>query len=129
MIKLIIAYILTFYLAPTIGGIVGLIMISIFFGLTSLVSLSASMIPIPFLLLIRGTISFVVGFASVWFAAIVFSWFDLQPTLLMVIIIGLGFLFNDLKRLSHASEAVILSEKAGTVGDLLGVIIGGFYFL
>lgn len=120
MIKIIFAYIIVFFLAPMIGSIVGLM----FLFLLPLISKIRISIP-----LFRGAISVVIGFVSVWFATMVFSWFGIEPTLLMVIILGLGFGFNDFRRISHASETIISSEIAGAVGDFLGIVIGGIYFL
>ena len=120
MIKFIFAYIIAFFLAPMIGSIVGIM----FLFLLPLISKIG--IPIPFF---RGAISVVIGFVSVLFATMVFSWFGIQPTLLMVIILGVGFCLNDFRRISHASETIKSNEIAGAVGDLLGIVLGGIYFL
>ena len=56
MIKLIFAYIISFLLAPTIGGIAGIL----FLPLLPLITKVG--VPIP---LFRGTISVVIGFVSV----------------------------------------------------------------
>jgi len=120
MIKVILAYIISFLLAPMIGSIAGIL----FLPLLPLISKIGT--PLP---LFRGAASVVIGFVSVWFATIVFSWLGIQPTLLMVIMLGLGFGFNDFRRISHASEAIMSNEAAGAIGDLLGIIVGGIYFL
>jgi len=118
MIKLILAYVIAFLLSPTIGAIAGLLFLPLVFLIDK--------IGVPFYLF-RGATSVVIGFVTVWFATIVFSWFAFQPTLLMVVIIGFGL--NDFRRISHSSEAIVSSEIAAAVGDLLGVVVGGIYFL
>ena len=74
----------------------------------------------------------VVGFVSVWFGSMVFSWFGLSPTVLMVIIIGVGFLMNDLNRLRKFASAPpehFQIELAGAIGSLVGVGVSGIYLL
>ena len=61
-----------------------------------------------------------------------FSMFGLRPTVLMVIIIGVGFLMNHLNRLrkvTSASPEHFQIELAGTVGSLVGVVVSGIYLL
>ena len=120
MIELILAYVIAFLLSPTIGAIAGLLFLPLVFLIDK--------IGIPFSLF-RGVTSVVIGFVTVWFATIVFSWFAFQPTLLMVVILGFGFVSNDYRRISHSSEANVSSEIAAAVGNLLGVVVGGVYFL
>jgi hypothetical protein len=118
MIKLIFAYILAFFLGPFIGGTVGLVTLPLFL-LISKVN--------PYFIFMLSRI--VIGLVSVWVAAIVFLLFGFQLTLLMVILLGFGFIRNDFNRISHAPEAVLQHEVVGVIGDLLGIVIGGIYFL
>lgn len=118
MIKLILAYILAFFLSPFVGGTVGIVSLPVF--------LLISKVNPSFIFMLS---RIVIGFVSVWFASIVFSWLDFQLTLLMVILLGFGFIRNDFNRISHATETVLQHEVVGIVGDLLGIIIGGIYFL
>lgn len=131
MIKSIFAYISVFLLAPTLGGLAGLLLTFLSFPLMAKLK---TLIP-----LLGGAISIVIGFVSVWVGAVVFSWFNKQPTLLMIIVLGVGFGFNDFRRILHtiplgdsagrAGRLVFLNEISGTIGNLLGIIAGGIYFL
>ncbi len=126
MIKLILAYILAFFLAITLGGLVGIME----FPLAFLCSKNAKNgVSTPCYLLTWGTTTFVIGFVYVWIATVVFSWFGFQLTLLMVIILGFGAVNNDFYQISHAPEARLPHEVAGAVGELFGIVIGGIYFL
>lgn len=132
MIKEIFAYIIAFFLSPTIAGFMlilvaplGLLIIKVFKFLDD---------NAHFKQLFIGLNWFVVGFANVWVAAFIFSWFDVQPTLLLVIILGLSLMNNGLNRVSRAQasgvyDVIILSEKVGVVSGLLGIVVGGIYIL
>lgn len=73
--------------------------------------------------------SAVIGFLAVWFGKSIFSWFTLRPTILMVIIIGIGFLLISLNRLRATTQERFPLELLFAIGELVGVIIGGIYFL
>jgi len=71
----------------------------------------------------------IIGFATVWVGSIIFSWFGSEPTFLMVIMLAFGFSLNNFNRLKHSTKEQFPLELSSSIGDILGVIGGGFYFL
>lgn len=120
---MIFAYVIAFFLAPTVGIGLGFILYYILAYLRYLFK-----IPAP---LLRVIVSIIMGFVTIWTARFIFAWFNVHLTLLMVIILGLEFVFYDFReiiRISSWSEMRQI-KIAGAFGDLLGIIIGGIYFL
>ena len=70
------------------------------------------------------------GFVSVWFGAIIFSLFGLQPVSLTVFLIGIVFFINYLIVYDFKDTGPILYNATllGAVGSLFGVVIGGLCF-
>ena len=71
------------------------------------------------------------GFLSIWLGTIVFRIFDLQPTSLMVQLIGLFYFFNFFIGffIKNESSDISKTKLLGGIGCLSGVIIGGIYLL
>jgi hypothetical protein len=78
---------------------------------------------------LRGVISIIIGFIAVWIGTLIFILFHTEPTILMVIILGLGFGINSYRRISHSKNEIIRGEIIGGLGSLIGIILGGIYFL
>ncbi len=137
MFKSLVAYLFVFFLAPTVGSLVGLAIFLIPVFSARLGSDEADTVPRAGLssflrrhaLSFRGAISAIGAFVAVWFGTVVFSWFDVRPSASMVIMLGLGYTLNDLRRIRHSPPSVLGMELAGGVGDLLGVIAGGIYLI
>lgn len=71
----------------------------------------------------------IMGVITVWFGTIVFSWFGLKSTILMVIILGIGSLLNSLNRLKATTQEQFLIELSSSASELVGIMIGGIFFL
>ena len=97
-----------------------------------------------FLFLLNGTL----GVLTVWWSVIVFGWFDVEPTILYIMILGLYVINNDRKRLlrayrwiEHESDIAKITatefnpsknlkfEYSNTFGDISGLVLGGVIFL
>ncbi|MFH0813437.1 MAG: hypothetical protein V2A69_11460 [Pseudomonadota bacterium] len=114
--KTVFAYLIVFFLGPLIGSIAGVILMPLFLPLSRVLKY----FPIG---------NFVIGFATVWLSSIIFHWFGIKPTLLMIITLGVGFAFNSFNRLKHANEEQFPIELSFSIGEIAGVVIGGFYIL
>lgn len=65
--------------------------------------------------------------ATVWIGSLVFRLFGLTPTVLMVILIGIGILMTDLRALKHPPiQGIAASQYVRLFASLLGVVIGAF---
>ena len=69
----------------------------------------------------------------VWFAILIFSWLDRTPSIFVVIILAVGVILNDYRRIRSSAasplEGQFLYELSSGIGNLLGVIVGAIYFL
>jgi hypothetical protein len=102
------AYAITFFIAPTIGTLMAIplmpIQLKIFRGLP--------------------VINFFIGLITVWLGTLIFSWFGLKPTILMVIVLSGGFILNSLREI-----VVIPKEWLFLIVELAGVTTGAFFFV
>lgn len=114
--KIFLAYLVVFFLGPLVGSLAGVVLMPVLLPLSRVLKY----FPIG---------SFIIGFATVWVGSIIFHWFGLKPTLLMVIILGVGFALNSFNRLNHSNETQFPLELSSSIGEIAGVIGGGFYIL
>lgn len=114
--KTFLAYLVVFFLGPLVGGIAGIILMPVLLPLSQIFKY----FPIG---------NFIIGFVAVWVSSVIFRWFGLEPALLMVIILGVGFTLNSLNRLKHSNEEQFSLELSSSIGEIVGVIGGGFYIL
>lgn len=114
--KIFLAYLVVFFLGPLVGSLAGIILMPILLPLSRVLKY----FPIG---------NFIIGFATVWVSSVIFHWFGSKPTLLMVIILGVGFTFNSFNRLKHSNEEQFSLELSSSIGEILGVVGGGFYIL
>ncbi len=102
------AYIITFFLAPTIGTLMAIplmpIQLKIFKG-----------IPV---------INFGIGLITVWLGTLIFSLFGLRATILMVIILSFGFIINSLREIGVLPKAWLF-----LIVELAGVATGALFFV
>jgi hypothetical protein len=115
-VKTFFAYLIVIFLGPLIGGIAGVILMPLLLPLNRILKY----FPIG---------NFIIGFATVWMSSIIFYWFGMKPTLLMVIILGVGFALNSINRLSRTNKEQFPLELSFSIGEIAGVVIGGFYIL
>ena len=66
-------------------------------------------------------INFCIGLVTVWLGTMIFSWFSLNPTILMVMVLAIGFIMNSLRELRILPKAWLL-----LIGELAGVATGAF---
>lgn len=104
------AYIITFFVAPLIGGLASIFLIFID-------SLFKMKIPIS------GIVGMII---AVWVGRWIFSMFGLPPTIGIALILGLGSITNSINRLRKRAD---YNEISSSIGELVGIIIGTFIFL
>jgi hypothetical protein len=75
--------------------------------------------------------SFVVAILAVWLGAFVFGLFNIRSLWSMVLVLLLGFIFNDFRRLRlSAFVGEPLTRNVGhLIGDVLGIGAGTLLFL
>ena len=111
---IVLAYVLAFFLAPTIASVVGFVTLPLFAAVTK----RAGVI----LFLIRTLIAIATGAAAVLASSLIFRLFGLRLTFLMVCILFLAYLANDYRRLRHTETGPLVRMRIGDlVGDLLGI--------
>lgn len=122
MIK-ILAYLIAFLLSPTVAGLAGLVVLPIVLPILLCIRKIK-----PLVAVVTFIIGVIVGFIAIWFASVVFGWFGLQPTIMMAVILAIGFLLNTLRRIDYMRKEIASDEAISGLGELLGIIIGTIYF-
>jgi hypothetical protein len=106
--KSFLAYAITFFLAPTLGTLIAIpfmpIQLKLFKG-----------IPL---------VNFCIGLLTVWLGTVILSWFGLKPTILMIIVLYIGFIINSLRELWVLPKAWLF-----LIVELAGVATGAFLFV
>ena len=112
-----VAYVLLFLIGPSVGAIGSVLLMPLSIAIGRIIS--------PF---VAGQVVGVgQGFATAWFGKIFLVWFGITAGWLMVIILGIGFLFNDLKRIQTRVNTAI--ELGYLFGDISGLIMAWFIIL
>ena len=114
--KLVLAYLLTFFLAPTMGALASLITLPLIPAMKSNLALGV-------LCLAAGVGDTIL---AVWFGVKLFFWLDQTPTLVMVIVLGSGYALNGLNRILRRQTPY---EFGWLIGNLSGLVIGASILL
>ncbi len=123
------AYIIAIFISPIIGILATIVLFPI--ALTS--SKLKDRVRLESFHLIEQGVFIVFGFLttfiSVWFSSKMFVLFDLKPTLLMVILIGISFVWHQWREIYKYEGQRAEIEMADLWGGVIGIILGGVYFL
>lgn len=115
--KYLIAYSLLFVIAPMVGAIGSVLLMPLSIAIGRVLS--------PF---IAGQVIGVgQSYATAWFGKIFLGWFGIAAGWIMVFILAVGFLLNDLNRISTRKNTSI--EFGYLFGDISGLLIAGFTLL
>ena len=114
----IIAYVISFFVAPIVSSLAGLV----FSPLVAFFPRSLSFLPII-------VIFAIMGFAAIGIGQFIFSLLGLQATWILVLVMGIAYLFNNANRLRNAGEHQFYLELFMGASELLGLVAGGFYWI
>jgi hypothetical protein len=115
--KIAIAYVLLLILGPTVGGLGSLVLAPV------VVAISRKGYSF-----IGGAVTGVAeGVLTAWFGTILFGWFGLTASWVMLLVLGVGSLLNDLYRL--ATRGATRLEFGFLVGGIGGLVLAGFVLL
>jgi hypothetical protein len=131
MIKSILAYFITFFIAPLLASVPVLILLPILALSAKLIDTERSHRVWALYVDILGFIVWMfMGFLSTYVGSAIFSLFGKEPTILMLVMLVIGISINQLRRIRlQSAPSLKISETLRYIGDLLGIIVGGFYVM
>jgi hypothetical protein len=112
-----IAYVLMFLLGPFVGGIGSIVLMPVILGVCRATTPAVGGI-------VGGVVQ---SFLAVWVGTIIFGWFELKPSLLMLVVLGAGFLLFDLNR--YATRGPSSWEIGCYVGHIGGLVLAAAVLL
>ena len=112
-----IVYVLIFLLGPFIGGIGSIVLMPVILGVCRATTPAAGGI-------VAGIVQ---SFIAAWVGTIIFGWFDLMPSLLMLVVLGIGFLLFDLNR--YATRGPSSLEIGCYIGHVGGLVLAAAILL
>ena len=115
--KIILAYALMLFLAPTFGAIGSIVLMPVTIAVARWMNR-----------VVAGTLSgSVQSFFAVYAGLQIFRWFGIAPGILMIAILGVAHILNDLSR--FATRGMSEMQIGYFVGDVCGLLLGAVVLL
>ena len=130
MLRGLAAYVLVFFLAPTVGALIDLISIPVRLAIPNVKQDKPGVQSLDWGYgLLTGLFSIGSGFVAIWFSRFVFVWLGVKPTVTVAWVLGMAYVANDFRRVWFSPTPLILPRVCRAFGDLLGIMLGALYLL
>lgn len=131
MVKSVFAYGIVLFLAPIISGLCGIPFLLLLNLISKLMGekRTNTKLWVWFCDVLLGAMSVFTGFIAIWVGMLIFSALGKTSSVLMVLMLGIGFGINDFRIILLSLKTIIRQRLIAFLGHLLGIVIGGAYFL